>query len=101
MHTVISRAALAPRALVLVAFAALGACTDDSVAPNTAPGAKAGVQTVAPVIGYVTNTSGGTETGSLRWAAKQLEWGAGSIMFDESLGGKTTTLDAGLELRGS
>ena len=100
MDIVASRAAGWSRAVVLAALAALGACSDDDpVAPEATPTPKAAVQGVEPLEVMVTNTSGGTEVGSLRWAAKQLESVGGTIVFDSTLGGKTITLDAGLEFK--
>ena len=97
MHTVPSRAAHWSRAFFVVALAALGACSDDDpVAPRATPTAKAAVRGAAPVEVMVTNTRGGTEVGSLRWAAKQVDSVGGIIRFDATLGGKTITLDAGL-----
>jgi hypothetical protein len=96
MDIVASRAAGWSRAVVLAALAALGACSDDDpVAPKATPTPRAAVQGLDPEV-MVTNTSGGTEVGSLRWAAKQLELVGGTIRFDSTLGGKTITLDAGL-----
>jgi hypothetical protein len=100
MYTVPSRAARWPRAFIVSALAILGACSDDDpVAPKATPTAKAAVRGAAPVEVMVTNTSGGTEVGSLRWAAKQVDSVGGTIWFDSTLGGKTITLDAGLEFK--
>ena len=100
MYIVASRAARWPRAFVVAALTALGACSDDDpVAPKTPPTPKAAVQGADAVEVMVTNTSGGTEVGSLRWAAKQLESVGGLIVFHSTLGGKTITLDAGLEFK--
>jgi hypothetical protein len=97
MYTAASRAAHWSRAFVVAALGALGACSDDDpVAPKMAPTANAAVRGAAPVQVMVTRTSGGTEVGSLRWAAKQVELGGGTIRFDSTLGGKTITLDSGL-----
>jgi hypothetical protein len=46
----------------------------------------------------VTNTSGGTEVGSLRWAAAQIAGGGGSIWIDAGIAGDTIALDAELQL---
>ena len=87
-------------AFTLAALAAVAACADEPVAPNAAPvDPQLEVRGAIPTDVKVTNTSGGTEVGSLRWAAKQLEWVGGSIAFDSTLGGKTITLDAGLEFK--
>jgi hypothetical protein len=98
MDIVASRAAPHwSRVFAVVALAALGACSDDDpVAPKTPLTARAAVQSLGPIDVTVTNTSGGTEAGSLRWAAKQLESVGGTMRFDSTLGGKTITLDAGL-----
>ena len=99
MHTVASRvAARWPLALI---FAALAACADEPVSPkpaasrasNPAPLAYEWAEVV------VTNTSGGTEPGSLRWAAQQVGANYGlQIYVDESLAGDTITLPEELAL---
>jgi hypothetical protein len=98
MHTAISRAARWPRALIIAAVGVLGACADEPVAPRTA-------STIAPrasalagewVELTVTNTSGGTDVGSLRWAASQIHSGGGVIHFDPSLDGATIVLNGTL-----
>jgi len=99
MHTVASRvAARWPLALI---FAALAACADEPVSPkpaasrasNPAPLANEWAEVV------VTNTSGGTEPGSLRWAAQQVGANYGlQIYVDESLAGDTITLPEELAL---
>jgi hypothetical protein len=74
MDIVASRAAGWSRAFAVAAFATLGACSDDDpVAPKATPTPNAAVRGAAPVEVMVTNTSGGTEVGSLRWAAKQVD----------------------------
>ena len=87
-------------ALIIPALAALTACSDEPVAPrNALPShANAGIKGTAPTV-VVTNTSGGTGVGSLRWAAEQMKPDGGAIQFDPSLGGKTIVLDAGLEFK--
>ena len=101
MHTVTSRAGRRPLALSLAALAVLGACAEEPVSPKTpatlAPKASALAGEFVEVT--VTSVSGQTEVGSLRWAAKQLELVGGLIVFDSTLGGKTITLDAGLEFK--
>jgi len=100
MDIVASRAAGWSRAVFVAALAALGACSDDDpVAPKATPTPKAAVRGADALEVMVTNTSGGTEVGSLRWAAKQLDSVGGLIVFDSTLGGKTITLDAGLEFK--
>ncbi len=91
-----------PLALTLTALAALAACSDEPIAPKTnAPAPLAAkTPTLAPTL-YVTNTSGGLEPGSLRYAAKQIETGGGgTIVFDSTLGGKTIILDEGFVIVG-
>jgi len=57
------------------------------------------VQSLADTTVIVTNTSGGTDVGSLRWAAAQLNaTKGGTIEFDPTLAGDTIVLDAQLEL---
>ena len=100
MQTVTSRAAHWSRAFFVAALAVLGACDDDDpVAPKMPRTPTAAVRGVDAAEVKVTNTSGGTEVGSLRWAAKQLELTGGLIVIDSTLGGKTITLDAGLDLK--
>jgi len=102
MQTFAPRADRWSLALIIPALAALAACSDEPVAPKrvSVPEATAGrVNATEPVELFVTNTSGGTEVGSLRWAAEQMKWSGGAIQFDPSLGGKTIVLDAGLEFR--
>ena len=86
-------------ALTIPALAALAACGDEPIAPKTTAlsSANAGVKGAVPVEIVVTNTSGGTDVGSLRWAADQLTQPGGVIKFDATLAGTTITLDAGLE----
>ena len=102
MQTFASRAGRWPLALTLtlVALSALAACSDEQpVAPTTTKPLAAKAPVVDQTL-YVTNTSGGTEVGSLRWAAEQIKSVGGSIVFDSTLGGKTITLDAGFEIYG-
>jgi hypothetical protein len=91
----LSRAALA-------ALAVLGACADEPVSPRNPSTLepRASVQDAEQVNVVVTNTSGGTEVGSLRWAASQVAAaaGGGSILIDASLAGDTIVLGAELEL---
>ena len=100
MDIAASRAAAWSRTFIVGAFVALGACSDDDpVAPKATLTPNAAVQGAEPLEVMVTNTSGGTEVGSLRWAAKQVDSVGGTIVFDSTLGGKTITLDAGLEFK--
>ena len=103
MQTRSSRAgqrSLAMTITALVALTSLAACTDEPVAPKHRPtiAPNAAVRGLDWVEVWVTNTSGGTEPGSLRWAAEQLKNVDGAIYFAGELGGKTITLDAGLNL---
>jgi len=98
MYTVVPRAARGTRAVLVAALAAIGACVDEPVAPRTPSTPKADVQGTTPIEVFVTNTSGGTDVGSLRWAVDQIKFGGGQIVFDSTLGGKTITLEVGLDL---
>lgn len=90
-----SRSGRWPLALVL---AALAACADDPVAPTTPPTLEPQASVANSInVAVVTNTSGGREVGSLRWAASQLP---SLIQFDPSLAGATITLDSTLVLSG-
>ena len=100
MHTFNARAGRWPLALTIVAVTALGACADEPVAPKSTP-RIAGTPALAmdEIQVTVTNASGGSEVGSLQWAANEInEWGnaGGIIYFDPSLEGDTITLDAPL-----
>ena len=95
MDTVVSRAPRWPRALVIAAIAALGACADEPVAPTATT--KLTPQLAAALPGpfvdvTVTTTSGGTEAGSIRWAANQIGSGGGVIRFAPALDGATIVL---------
>ena len=93
--TLTSRVARWPLAITL---AALAACADEPVGVKPKPK----LTPHASVDGYitVTNTSGGTEVGSLRWAAAQAV-GWDIIRFDPSLAGATITLQAGIDVPGN
>src|SRR5688500_15528104 len=99
MVSVTTRAGRWPLALNLVALATLAACGDDVVAPKAprpdAPNAS--VQAAEPMDVTVTNTSGGTQVGSLRWAASQIAAGGGTIWIHPSIAGQTIALDAELQ----
>jgi len=102
MQTFASRADRWSLALIIPALAGLAACSDEPVAPkrvSVPEAAAAGRAATEPVVLVVTNTSGGTEVGSMRWAADQMKYNGGRIEFDPSLGGKTIVLDAGLEFK--
>ena len=92
MRSFVSRTGRWPLALI---FAALGACGDE-----TAPTAPAAPHKpnfgIGPII-TVTNTSGGTGAGSLRWAVQQATVYS-IVLFDPSLAGATITLDSTLRV---
>ena len=97
MHSYIPRGRR-PRALrlsALMALAALGACAD--APPATAPMAPLEPHFGIGPIMTVTNTSGGTGTGSLRWALSQTNVYS-IVQFDPSLAGATITLDSTLRV---
>ena len=102
MRTVASRARRRPLALSLLGLAALGACADEVVAPRnpSALAPRAAALAGEWVSVTVTNTSGGTDVGSLRWAAAQVAagGGGGSIWIDAKIAGDTIALDAELKL---
>jgi len=97
MQTFAMRAGRWPLALTFAALA-LGACANDEPVAPTNPSTKANLaaQWDTSVTAVVTNTSGGTDVGSLRWAADKMRLWGGKIVFDSALGGKTVTLDTGL-----
>src|SRR5688500_10478596 len=70
---------------------ALVACADES--SPTAPALPAKPHFGVGAVVTVTNASGGTGTGSLRWAVSVAGDG-GAIAFDPSLAGATITLDS-------
>ena len=98
MHTVALPARRRGRALtLLLGLALLGACAEDPVAPSTPPRPSPQALLENPDGWYyVTNTSGGTEVGSLRWAAAQIGNSGGVIFFDPSIAGDTIVLGAEL-----
>ena len=97
------RAGRWPLAFSVFALAAVAACSDDPVAPPPATlPTEASANALAPIYLTVTNTSGGTEVGSLRWAAAQVPATAyAHIRFDSTLAGDTIALDAELVLQGN
>ena len=101
MLTFASRADRWSLALIILGVAALAACSDEPNAPKQASvsNANTGVRGLTEITVVVTNTSGGTEVGSLRWAAQQVAEVGGAIEFDPALAGKTIVLDAGLEFK--
>src|SRR5687768_15758657 len=101
MQVFTSRAARRPLArtlIVLGAAALLGACADEPTAPKL-PATLAPQASALPgewVDVTVTNTSGGTDVGSVRWAANQIESGGGVIRFAPALDGATIVLNGPL-----
>ena len=98
MQSFIPRAGRWRLAFHLLGLATLGACADEPVTPS-APSAltpKAAALANEWVTVTVTNTSGGTEVGSLRWAAAQVAGSLGSIWIDSSIAGDTIALDTEL-----
>ena len=96
MHAFTPRAGRRPAALSLAAVIALGACADDPVSPRIPSSANptvSGPPTGEFVNVTVTNTSGGTDVGSIRWAADQINSAGGAIHFDPSLDGATIVLN--------
>ena len=101
MRAITSRVGRWSLALHLLGLAALGACVDEPVAPTKPSPLSPNAAALAGqwVTVTVTNTSGGTQAGSLRWAAAQVAGSAGgSIWIDPSIAGKTIALDAELQL---
>ena len=103
MSIVALRARRWPLALSVAAIAAISACADEPLEPKIPPVAKPNALDVATgefVEVTVTNTSGGLDSGSIRWAATQLGSAGGAIMFAPSLDGASITLDAPLDAAG-
>src|SRR5215211_5325815 len=103
MSIVALRARRWPLALSVAASAALSACADESLAPRIPPVAKpnASDATTGEFVQItVTSTSGGLDSGSIRWAATQLGSAGGAILFAPGLDGATITLDAPLDAAG-
>jgi len=100
MRSFIPRAGRWPLASVAIALTALAACSGNDQ-PITAPSAHPNTPNLAvgDVI-TVTNTRGGTDAGSLRWAVAQATGGE-IIRFDSRLAGATITLDSTLVIRNS
>src|SRR5262245_59173615 len=82
--------ARAARALLVPALLALAACVDEPTAPS--PSRKIEPQFGFGAVLTVTNLSGGTDVGSLRWVLSQATGGE-IIRFDPSLAGQTITPD--------
>jgi len=102
MHALISRAGRWPAALSLFGLIALGACSDEPIAPKLPTNANAvsGPPTGDFVDITVTNTSGDQVVGSIRWAAGQIHSAGGAIHFDPSLDGATIVLNGPLAPNG-
>src|SRR5687767_2493733 len=99
MYTIKSRATHGSRALLIAAAAALAACADNEPIAPKPPAALAPKAAALPgqwVDVTVTNTSGGTDVGSVRWAANQIESGGGVIRFAPALDGATIVLNGPL-----
>ena len=89
----------AGRWLLALTAVMLAACSDEAVAPKHR---STGTPNAAKLAGEfvdvtVTNASGGTEVGSLQWAAAQINAGGGAIHFDPTVNGATIVLDAPLD----
>ena len=87
----------AVRGIMTGLLLALAACSDEPTEPIRDSG-------LAPSFGVgdvltVTNTSGGTGIGSLRWVLSQIQGGE-VIRFDPSLAGQTIALDTTLVITG-
>ena len=99
MHAYTARAGRWPLAFTLAAVAALGACTDEPVAPRMQPPSKPNAS-VPPTGEFVdvtvTSASGGLDSGSIRWAADQIHSAGGAIHFAPSLDGATIVLNGPL-----
>src|SRR5829696_3803320 len=90
MFALPTRAGRLPLALFVLALAACG----DASTP-AAPDARAQASLAIGDVITVTSASGGTETGSLRWAVAQATGGE-VIRFAPALAGATITLDSTL-----
>src|SRR6476620_498063 len=93
-----TRAGRWPLAFAVAAVAALGACADDPVSPKTKAPSKpnASVPTGEFVELTVTSTSGGADSGSIRWAAGRIGSAGGAILFAPALDGATIILNGPL-----
>ena len=91
MLTSASWASRSSRALTLAVLSALTACSDN--ANTTAPAVPSKPNFAFGDVITVTNTSGATDQGSLRWAVAQAVGGE-IIRFDPSIAGKTIVVDA-------
>jgi hypothetical protein len=98
MSRLFSRPGRWPLPLIASSLVALGACADDEqliTAPSARPSAPN--MAIGDVI-TVTSARGGTEEGTLRWAAAQATGGE-IIRFDARLAGATITLDSTLVIK--
>jgi len=100
MQVFTSRAGRRPlaRTAIVVAATVLGACADEPMAPKhpSTPIGQASALAAGWVELTVTNTSGGTDAGSVRWAANQIGSGGGVIRFAPTLDGATIVLNGPL-----
>jgi hypothetical protein len=87
------------RWLLALTAAMLAACTDEPVAPHHRTPSPSAAKLADEFVNVtVTNASGGTEVGSIQWAATQIKSAGGAIHFDPSLDGATITLNGTLGL---
>jgi hypothetical protein len=95
MHTYMNCRAV--RVTLAVMLSALAACADEPspTAPTLLPAPRFGVGDVLTV----TNTSGGMDVGSLRWALSYITGGE-VIRFAPGLAGQTITLDTTIVVEG-
>ncbi|HEX6047791.1 MAG TPA: right-handed parallel beta-helix repeat-containing protein [Gemmatimonadaceae bacterium] len=96
MFSFISRDVRRTRAFTIAAVAALSACADEPVAPKAPRSLAPSASQTSAVVITVTNNSGGSDAGSLRWALAQATGGE-TIRFDPSLDGDTIIVDPTLE----
>ena len=88
-------------ALALVTISALGACADDTDSPTSPAVPRRPNALVAGDVVTVTNASGGTDVGSIRWATATT-WTDGVIIrFDPALDGATITVDSTIVVNAS
>jgi hypothetical protein len=105
LNTRAGRRPLALNFAAVVAIVTLTACADEPVAPSLPSAARTSAAATPPQATFdpisitVTNSSGGIDVGSLRWAANQITTpNGGWIRFDPSLAGDTITLGKQLHL---
>ena len=88
------------RSLALM-LPALGACADESPPPLTGPKPAVKANLVAGDVVMVTNASGGTNPGSIRWVVDNIYVDGTIIRFDPSLDGATIPLDSTIVVHAS